>query len=138
VCVYIYIHISPYDIQYRTNYNTLNCVCTAALYDTHTHAQYTQIRHVCYRLLRFSQHFVFTSQVFLRRDSAATCLLELRVRIPLTACIFLSCECCVLSSSCPCDSPILHPGKSNLVLCVFLCHCSTDRTEQNCVYVSYF
>jgi hypothetical protein len=129
VCVYIYIYVFQNNVQYRTNYNTLNCLCTAALYDTHTHAQYTQKGHVCYRLLRFSHHFA------LRCQSAATCLPGLRVRIPLTACISLSCECCVLSSSCPCERPILHPEKSYLVF--FLSLYITDRTEKNCVYVSY-
>jgi hypothetical protein len=70
----IHIYICQNNVQYRNNFVTLNCLCTAALYGTHTHAQYTKKRHVCYRLLRFVQHFVFASQVALKHQSAATCL----------------------------------------------------------------
>jgi len=131
--LYIYIYIQN-NVQYRTNYNTLKCLCTAALYDTHTHAQYTQKYHVCYRLLRFVQHFVFAYQIALRRHSAATCLPGLRVRIPLTACITLSCDCCVFSGSCKCDRPILRPGKSNWVcVCFFVTDFYRPHRTELCI-----
>jgi hypothetical protein len=53
----------------------------------------------------------------LRRESAAACLLGLRVRIPPGVWIFL-----VRVSGCLCDVPVSLPGKSYRVqVCVCVC-----------------
>jgi len=56
----------------------------------------------------------------LRRRSAVTRLMGLRVRVPLATWISVSCECCVLSVRGICDVPILRPG----VLLDVACLCS--------------
>ena len=61
--------------------------------------------------------------------SAASRLLELRVRIMQGAWICVSCECCVLSGRGPCDGPITCPEESYRV-CVCVCACA-----RVCVYV---
>ena len=92
MCVYIYVFQN--NVQYRTNYNTLNSLCTAALYDTYTCTVHTE-RSRLLPSVKIRTPFLFASQFALRCHFAATCLSGLRVRIPLAACISLSCDCCV-------------------------------------------
>jgi hypothetical protein len=47
-----------------------------------------------------------------KRGSAATRLLGLRVLIPPAAWTFVYCGRCVLSGRCPCDGPITRPEES--------------------------
>jgi hypothetical protein len=54
----------------------------------------------------------------LRRGSAATRLLGLRVGIPLGTWMFVSCECWVLSGRGFCDGPIPRPEESYRLWCV--------------------
>jgi hypothetical protein len=58
----------------------------------------------------------------LRRGCVASLLLELWVRIPLTAWMSVSCECCVLSGRGLCDGLIPRPEESYRVcVCVIEC-----------------
>ena len=50
----------------------------------------------------------------IRRGSAATRLLGLRVRIPRGAWMFVSCECCVSSGRGLCDRPADHSSRGVL------------------------
>ena len=52
--------------------------------------------------------------------SAASCVLELRVRIPQGAWKSACFECCVLSCWDPCDGPITRPEESYWVCCVWV------------------
>jgi hypothetical protein len=52
--------------------------------------------------------------------SAATCLLDLWVRIRLGIWIFVYCECCVLSGRGLCVGPITRPEESYRVWCVWV------------------
>jgi hypothetical protein len=54
----------------------------------------------------------------LTRGSAAARLLELRVRIPPEASVFVSCEFCVLSGRGLCVGPITYPEEPYRVWCV--------------------
>ena len=65
----------------------------------------------------------------LRRGSAAAVLLELRVRIPPGAWIYVCSECCVLSGRGLCDGPITHPEESYRVWCVLMLSWSLDNEE---------
>ena len=56
----------------------------------------------------------------LRRGSAAPRLLELWVRIPSEAWMFVSCECCVLSGTGLCVGLITCPEESNRLWCVWV------------------
>jgi hypothetical protein len=62
----------------------------------------------------------------LRRGSVATLLLGLRVRIPLVAWMFVSCECCVLSSRYLCEEA---DPLSIGVLPTVLCHCVIQKLQ---------
>jgi hypothetical protein len=54
--------------------------------------------------------------------AAASCLLGLRVRIPLEVWMSVSCECCVLSGRGLCDGLIPHPEEFyRACACVFEC-----------------
>ena len=57
----------------------------------------------------------------LRSGSAAGRLLELRVRIPPGAWMFVCCECCVLSGRGLCDGPITRSEESYGLWCVLVC-----------------
>ena len=62
----------------------------------------------------------------LRRGSVAACLLELGVRIPPGAWIFVSCECCVLWGRGVCDGLITRPEEPYRVWCVIVCDLETS------------
>jgi len=62
----------------------------------------------------------------LRRRSMAARLLRLWVRIPPGAWMFVSCECCVLSSRGHCDEPIIRPEESHRLWCVVVCDLETS------------
>ena len=57
----------------------------------------------------------------LRCGSAAARLLRLWVRIPPRACMFVCCECCVLSGRGLCDGLITRPEESYRLWCVVVC-----------------
>jgi hypothetical protein len=63
----------------------------------------------------------------LRRGSAATRMLGLRVRIPPLTRMFVCCECCVLSGRGLCYGPIARPEDSYRVWCVWLWSWSLDN-----------
>jgi hypothetical protein len=65
-----------------------------------------------------------------RRGSAAARLQGLRVRIPAGACMFVSCECCVLSGRGLCDGPITRPQESYRLWCVIACDLVTSRMRR--------
>ena len=52
------LYISKTYTKYLTNYNTLYSPLGAAVYNRHTHVLCQHKRHVCYRLLRLTQHYV--------------------------------------------------------------------------------
>ena len=62
----------------------------------------------------------------LRRESAATRLMGLRVRIPPGAWMSVSCECCVLSGIGLCYGPITRPEESG----VSECDCGASITKR--------
>ena len=62
----------------------------------------------------------------LRRGSAAARFLGLWVRIPLEACMFVCCECCVLSGRGLCDGLITRPEESYRLWCVVVCDLETS------------
>jgi len=72
------------------------------------------------------QYFVSTKcqkdqsqwQQGLKHGPEAACLLRLRVQIPRTAWLSVSCEGCVLSGRGLCDGLITHPEESYWVCCV--------------------
>ena len=66
----------------------------------------------------------------LRRWSAAAHLLRSWVRIPPEACIFVCCECCVLSGRGLCDELITRPEESYRLWCVVLCDLETSRIRR--------
>ena len=66
----------------------------------------------------------------LRRWSAAARLLRLWVRIPPGACLFVCCECCVLSGRVLCDGLITRPVESYRLWCVLLCDLETSRMRR--------
>ena len=66
----------------------------------------------------------------LRRVSAASSLLGLRVRIPSGAWISVSCDCCVLSGRGLCDGPIPWPEESYLLSCVIMRDLETSRMKR--------
>ena len=66
----------------------------------------------------------------LRRGSSAVRLLGLRVRIPLGAWVYVSCECCVLSCSSLCGWPIPRPEKSYRLWYVIVCDLETSSTRR--------
>ena len=66
----------------------------------------------------------------LRRRSVTTRLLRLRVRILPEACMFLCCECCVLSGTGLCDGPITRPEESYRLWCVVVCDLETSRMRR--------
>ena len=69
-----------------------------------------------------STHIVFIYQrcCDLKRGSTAARLLGLRVRIPPRACIYVSCECCVLWSRGLCVGPITPSEESYRAWCITL------------------
>jgi len=62
----------------------------------------------------------------LRRRSAASRLLRLRVQIPLGVLMFVCCECCVLSGGGLCAELITHPKESYRMWCVVVCDHETS------------
>jgi hypothetical protein len=66
----------------------------------------------------------------LRRRSAASRLLGLRVRIPSVTWISVSCECCILSGRGLSDRPIQSPEESYRVWCVFVCVWERERERE--------
>ena len=62
----------------------------------------------------------------LRRGSYAALLLRLWVRIPRTAWMSISCECCVLSGTGLCDGLIIRPEESYRLCCVVVCDLETS------------
>ena len=82
---------------------------------------------VCYNL-KTVIHFICRSQWprGLRRRSAAARLLRLWVRIPPGTCMFVCCECCVLSGGGLCDEMITRPEKSYRLWCVVECDLETS------------
>ena len=87
--------------------------------------------HVCYRVLRMYQQFVFPSQVALRREPADISMLGLRVRIRLTADISLSGECWELSGSCHSDVRFFVYCSPNVCVCVCVCVFVTEFYRPN-------
>jgi hypothetical protein len=83
---------------------------------------------------KFNLYLIFTRRSQwpsgLRRGSAATRLLGLRVRIPPMAWMFASCECCVLSGRGLCDGPITRPEESYRLCCVTVCDLETSRMRR--------
>jgi len=76
---------------------------------------------------------------YLRRGSAASLLLGLRVRIPLRAWMYVCCECCVLSGRGICSWPVPGPEEPYRVcVCVCVCHwvwTGDTVTLYNCIEV---
>ena len=66
----------------------------------------------------------------LRRMSAAARLLRLWVRIPPGACMFVCCECFVLSGRGLCDELITRPEESYRLWCVVVCDLETSRMRR--------
>jgi hypothetical protein len=62
----------------------------------------------------------------LRRRFVADRLLRLRVRIPPSAWMFVSCQCCVLSGRDLCDGLITRPEESYRLWCVTVCDLVTS------------
>jgi hypothetical protein len=82
-----------------------------------------------------STHIVFTYQrcCDLKRGSTAARLLGLRVRIPPGACIYVACECCVLSNRGLCVGPITRPEESYRAWCINLAiDCVVKRNISPC------
>ena len=67
----------------------------------------------------------------LRRGSAASCLLGLRVRITLGAWMFVCCDCCVLSGRGLCDALIPRPEESYRLWCVVVCDLETSKMRRH-------
>ena len=63
----------------------------------------------------------------LRRGSAATRMLGLRVRIPLRTWMFVSCKCSALSGRGLCEELITHPEESYRLQYVVACDIETSR-----------
>ena len=61
----------------------------------------------------------------LRRRSAAARLLRSWIRIPPGACMFVCCECCVLSGRGLCDELITRPEESCRLWCIVVCDLAT-------------
>ena len=61
-----------------------------------------------------------------RRRSAAACLLRSWVRIPPEACVFVYCDCCVLSGRGLCDGLITCLEESYRLWCVVVCDLVTS------------
>ena len=74
----------------------------------------------------FTQYTMDTTSAVLRRRSAATRLLGLRVRIPPGAWMSLCCECYVLSGIGLCDGLITRPEESYRLWCVVECDLETS------------
>jgi len=70
------------------------------------------------------------SQRGLRRRSAAARLLRSWVRIPPGACIFVCCECCVLSGRGLCDELITRPEESYRLWCVVVWDLEISRMKR--------
>jgi hypothetical protein len=66
----------------------------------------------------------------LRRRSAAARLLRSWVRIPPGECMFVCCECCVLSGRGLCDELITRPEESYRMWCVIVCDVETSRMRR--------
>jgi len=77
---------------------------------------------VCYRI-SFHRRCRWSSG--LRRRSAASRLLGMRVQIPLETWISVCCECCLLSGRGLCDGPI--PRRE---VCVCVCVTESDKLQQ--------
>jgi hypothetical protein len=56
--------------------------------------------------------------------------IELWVRIPPGAWMFVCCECCVLSGRGLCDKPITRPDESYRMWCVVLCYLKISRMRK--------
>ena len=65
----------------------------------------------------------------LKRGSASSRLLGMRVRIPPVARIFATCECCVLSRRCFCVRLITCPEESYRMWCVWVWSWSLGKEE---------
>ena len=66
----------------------------------------------------------------LRRRCAVVRLLRSWFRIPPGACIFVCCDCCVLSGRGLCDELITRPEKSYRLWCVVVCDLETSRMRR--------
>jgi hypothetical protein len=56
--------------------------------------------------------------------------IERTKRIPPVGSIFVSCECCVMSGTGPCDGPIPRPEETYRLWCVILCDLQTSRMRR--------
>ena len=140
LCAYIYIYIYIYmltyitknDIKQRTNCNTSNSLCRAALDNIHTqvgaHRNVTSVID-CYDWITI---FILPSQVSLKREFATIFMLGFHVRIRLTAHKSLPYVCLLLLDICSRDRTILLPGESDrLCVCVLVFEFyRPQRTEQ--------
>ena len=70
----------------------------------------------------------------LRRRSSAARLLRLWVRIPPGACMFVCCECCVLSGRGLCEGLITRPEESYRLWRVVVCDQETSNEEAKARY----
>ena len=67
-----------------------------------------------------------SGRAVLRRRSAAARLLRSWFRIPPGACMFVCCECCVLSGRGLCDELITRAEESYRLCCVVVCDLETS------------
>ena len=66
----------------------------------------------------------------LRPRYTAARLLRSWVRIPMGVCMFVCCECCVLSGRGLCDELITRPEESYRLWCVVVCDLETSRMRR--------
>jgi len=108
---------------------------------TQTHKQITIIVHfiVSSLLIVGSSLWIWCSKLFfcpsqyprgLRRRSTAAHLLRSWVPFPLGACMFVCCECCVLSGRDICDGLITRPRESYRLWRVVLCDQETSYARR--------
>ena len=78
--------------------------------------------------------YIYIYMISAGERPAAAHLLKSWVRIPPGACIFVCCECRVLSGRGLCDEPITRPEESYRLCCVVVCDLETSRIGAPYIY----